>query len=143
MRLTTHPVLAFALALVANALWDYFLVLFWSTPSAEARDIYAMCSLFFLLPFIAHLVVLYRGAVLLGWPRMLRALALGAASIAAVWVAAGIAVLLSVGTELLLSCYPDAPTPRPNYDAPGNGAVAGLVYAISAWHAVPEPRCWV
>jgi len=140
MRLTRHPALAFVLALVANTLWDWLLVLVWSTPSAEAKDIYAMFSLFFLLPFIAHLLVLYRGAVFPGCPRILRAWALCAASIAAIWVAAGLAVLLSVGTELLLRYYSDRPTPRPNHGAAGNGAVAGLFYAGCAWRAVPERR---
>ena len=85
------------LVLVANLVWDFGLLCGMSRLLApgSAGMAYLSFPVFWLLPFIGYLVVLYRKAVFVRWQRILRALVLCAVSFAATQIAVIIAAPLA------------------------------------------------
>jgi hypothetical protein len=95
--MTARATNVFPLAFAANVAWDDLLGILWFKMRHSPTDIY-LFAVFWLLPLIAYLIVLYQTAELLRWPRVLRAIALCGvsfiATLGAVWVAAALAAIV-------------------------------------------------
>ena len=134
LRMTMDATLAFVLAFGANVMWNILVGTVWMKHGPHGlADNWAVAAVFWYAPFIGHLVVLYRKAVFVRWPRVFRAVGLCgisfAATLAAVWMAfsvAGIVWFILHGA------------PKPNEVTSADGGRPVLFASIAQWPAAAE-----
>ena len=103
--MATRPALAFSLVFLANVVWDDVLGLLLFKHAFPDKDL-LLFVIFWLLPFVAYLAVLYKTGVFVRGQRVLRAATLCVVSFIAAHLALGFAEVLGAVVSIILHGVP-------------------------------------